>query len=40
MIAIGLDLPPGTFGEAGQYGFVFFYNIIHNLFTYDCLMSF
>ena len=24
MIEIGLDLPPGTFREAGQYGFVLF----------------
>ena len=23
MIEIGLDLPPGTFREAGRYGFVF-----------------
>ena len=23
MIAIGLDLPPGTFREAGRYAFVF-----------------
>ena len=23
MIEIGLDLPPGTFREAGKYGFVF-----------------
>ena len=23
MIEIGLDLPPGTFKEAAQYGFVF-----------------
>jgi isopenicillin N synthase-like dioxygenase len=34
MIAIGLDLPAGTFREAGQYGFVFKKNIIHDLFTY------
>ena len=25
MIAIGLDLPPETFKEAGQYGCVFFF---------------
>ena len=40
MIAIGLNLPPGTFREAGQYGFFFLVNITHDLFTYDCLVWF
>ena len=34
MIEIGLDLPIGTFTEAGQCGFVFKKIIIHDLFTY------
>ena len=40
MIEIGLDLPPGTFKEAAQYGFVFKKKTIHDLFTYVCSMSF